>query len=157
MLAHVALRQIALEDPLFYLGVLASERRSEFLEQLFESVDQHCRVQGARADFAAGDIAFHGLRVGQFPCAVLEFPPPREATEVFFTALVLLADPSQPLPEREALTAHYFTLERGFAFDGTPRTVLGGWTKDSHVNYGDGPEPTLANFAAALGGHFSQQ
>jgi hypothetical protein len=158
MLAHVALKQIALENPLFYLGVLASESRSEFLEDLFESVDQHCRTQAARADFSAADLRFHGLRVGQFPCAIVEFPAPRETTEVFFTALVVLADPSQPLPEREALTARYFTLERGFSLDGMPRTVLGEWTMDgAHVNYGDGPEPALATFAAALEGHVSQK
>ena len=45
----------------------------------------------------------------------------------------------------------YFTLEKGDdPTTGESRTVLCAWEGDSHLNYGDGPEPTPEAFIAAV-------
>jgi hypothetical protein len=68
------------------------------------------------------------------------FPQPTNLTEAFFTALAYWSHSSRP-------HFRYFTLELGFNDSGTPRTVIGEWTPDrTHLNYGDGPEPTAEAF-----------
>lgn len=150
-MAHLALRSVGLDDPLLYLAVLASPDRDDFLKSLFESVCERCDER-AKPDFIASDIHVHAVRAGVYPCAVVEMPTPRTTTEAFFTALVMLIDPAtSSLPEeRKNVPARYFTLEKGFSLDGTPRTVLGEWTTESHLNYGDGPEPTLESFVERI-------
>lgn len=153
-MAHHALRGVALEDPLFYLAVLASPDAGRFLADLFRSVSKHCAGREARPDFAAADLTVHCVKVGRFPCAVVAFPPPRATTEVFFTATVLLADPAEVTRDAPPPAARYFTLEKGFTFEGPPRTVLCEWTAaGAHANKGDGPVPELAAFVAAVEGH----
>lgn len=72
-------------------------------------------------------------------------------TEAYFVAAVLLVDLEQETPEVDQPALRYFTLEYGATLDGPPRTVLCEWTAEgSHLNYGDGPEPTLATFAEAI-------
>jgi hypothetical protein len=150
-LAHHALRRVALDDPLAYLGILASPDASEFLAHLLRSVSEHCREREPRPDFGVEEVAIHKVRVGRYPCAVIEMPRPRATTEAYFTAAVLLADPQDGLPASGRVEARYFTLEKGFVFGGPPRTVLGEWTAEgTHVNFGDGPAPRLESFLKAV-------
>jgi hypothetical protein len=150
-LAHVALRGVALRDPLLYVGVLASPDADRFLSDLFRSVADHCLAREPEPGFTAADLTVHRLRVGVFPCAVVELPPPRAMAEAHFTAAVLLADPAAGLPKDGPVPVRYFTLEMGFSLDGSNRTVLCEWTADgTHANFGDGPEATVPAFVAAL-------
>ena len=98
-LAHYALRSVAFERPLAFLGVLASPDAAKFLTDLMRSVSEHCREREPRPDFSSDDLTLHKVRVGVFPCAVIEMPRPRAITEAFFVAAVLLADLDQELPE----------------------------------------------------------
>jgi hypothetical protein len=158
-MAHYALRLNALKHPLAVLGVLASPRATELLADLLASCAESCRERGEEpADFTAADLRVHRGRVGQHPCAIVEFPAPQAVTEAYLTAIVLLADAAEPLEKWESATARYFTLEYGMSFErgGTPRTVLCEWTDTSHLNYGDGPPATPEAFAAAIEAKLNQ-
>jgi hypothetical protein len=148
-LAHYALRSAAFGDPLAYLGILASPDARGFLAHMLRSVSEHCKNE--EPGFAAEDIAVHPVRVGRYPCAVVELPRPRAAAEAYFTAAVLLADLQDRTPESAPLELRYFTLEKGITLAGPPRTVLCEWTSEgSHANYGDGPMPQLEAFVRAV-------
>jgi len=151
MLAHYALRGAAFDDPLACLGILASPDAQRFLSHLLQSVSEHCKEREPRPDFSAERLAVHKVRVGRYPCAVVEMPRPRATTEAFFVAAVLLADPKGGMSESEEIELRYFILERGFVLGGPPRTVLCEWTSEGkHVNYGNGPEARLELFVRAV-------
>ena len=150
VLAHYALRQMALDKPLQYLAVLASPDADRFIASLFESV---CEQLKQPPDFGADAVIAHHVHIKEYPCAIIEMPQPKDTTEAYFTALVAFAklnDKAPPDPEN--VSARYFTLELGFSLDGTPRTVLAEWSKDRHINYGDGPKPTVEAFAGSIEG-----
>jgi hypothetical protein len=73
--------------------------------------------------------------------AVVLVTPPRaeHITEAHYIAIVLdHVDPS---------FVRYIVLEHSWDTQSQPRTTLGEWLRDgSHVNFGDGPEPTEAAF-----------
>src|SRR5262249_2063895 len=110
-LAHYALREASLSDPLPYLAVLASPQRQTFLEKLLQSVADSCAERNEEPDFAASDLKVHCLRINRYPCAIVELPPPKAFAEAFFTALIACVDPSGPIPDRSTVSAHYYTLE----------------------------------------------
>jgi hypothetical protein len=152
-LAHLALRSVAFEQPLMFLGVLASPKARAFLADMLVDVSEHCKDREPRGDFGVDDIGIHTLRVGSYPCAVLEMPRPRAMIEAHFVAAVLLEDPATPIGEGERIPLRYFTLEKGASFDGRPRTVLCEWTANgTHANLGDGPPAELAAFVKAIQG-----
>lgn len=149
--AHVALRSVAFDHPLGFLGMLASPEPHRLLSDLMQSVSEHCREMEPQPDFHVDDIAVHTVRIGKYPCAAIEMPRPRAMTEAFFVAAVLLVDPALGMPDPSEVTLRYFTLEKGMSHDGSPRTVLCEWTRDgTHANYGDGPAPRLESFTAAV-------
>lgn len=147
-LAHYALRFIALNDPLRFLGVVASPDAPQFIAAVMKDVAEKC---GRTTSFRPHDVKIHPTRVGAFPCAVIEFPEPKEVAEAHMVALLLPIDTSAELPDEAARPkGRYFTLEKGMTFGGGSRTVLAEWTEDTHSNYGDGPPPNVAEFVAAL-------
>jgi hypothetical protein len=153
-LAHYALRTIALRDPLMYLAALASPDSTRILGNIIQSVAESCAERNEEPDFTADDLRIHCRRVNQYPCVIVEMPPPKAFAEAYFTALIAYVDPSGPVPERSSVVAQYITLECGVSLDGLARTVLGSWTADgTHSNFGDGPNPTIADFLAVLS-HF---
>ena len=149
--AHVALRQIAFDDPLTFLGVLASPDAMRFLADVLRQVREHCKDVEPLADFSVEEVTVHKRRIGRFPCAIIEMPPPQEVPEAFFVGAVLLVDPTQEIDESKGVDLHYYTLEKGAVFEGVPRTVLCEWTADgSHLNFGFGPPPTVDAFFGVL-------
>lgn len=73
---------------------------------------------------------------------LVTLPTPTGATEAHFVAAV------QPQGSR---VVRYVTLEHAFSpFDGSPGTVLGEWTAESHLNHGPGPSPVAELFVAAV-------
>lgn len=149
-LAHYALRGVAFQDPLFFLGVLASPESQRFLADLLRRVQEHCRDREPLAQFSVEELSVHKRRIGPRPCAIVEMPAPRAVAEAFYAAGVLLADPAE-LIQGEPAPLRYFTLERGMSLDGSRRTVLCEWTSDgTHRNYGDGPPPTPDEFLRAI-------
>jgi hypothetical protein len=151
MLAHYALRTVAHDKPLAFLGVLASPDATHFLSDLMESVSEHCKDRERHPDFSVEAIRIHTLRIGKYPCAVVQMPKPRAPTEAFFVAGVLLADPNEEMPESDRVALRYFTLEKGITLGGPARTVLCEWTADgTHANFGDGPPAELRAFCGAV-------
>jgi|EndMetStandDraft_2_1072991.scaffolds.fasta_scaffold147859_2 hypothetical protein len=149
VMAHYALRSVAFDDPLFYIGVMASPESGRLLSSLLETISKG-RPDG-EPPLRADDLTIHPIRVGNLACAVVEFPEPRGITEAFFTAAVLLTELKDEVPATEELALRYFTLERGEGLDGRERTVFCEWSAEgSHTNYGDGPPPNLRDFAQAV-------
>lgn len=151
VLAHLALRHLALGNPLQFLGVLASPDAKDFIQSVIDDVVEKSQCP---ATFDAASVNAHPTRIHSFPCAILEFPPPEKMAEAFMVALVVFLDLNEGEPsDLESVEARYFTLEKGFTSTNEPRTVLCEWTEESHLNYGDGPAPTVEEFIAALGNH----
>ena len=147
-LAHIAFRSIAHMNPLLFFGALVSPEKLEFLGSVLDSIEED-NVDKEVLDFTKEDLKIHTMRIQNFPTAIIEFPTPQRMTEVFFVAAVLKEDGE--VTEGETPEVDYITLEKGMEADGTDRTVLGAWDKEGgHLNYGDGPEPTLENFVSVV-------
>jgi hypothetical protein len=91
-------------------------------------------------------------QIGDKLVALIQLPPAERTTEAHLVAIVSDLPPEltddtpegiQTLRERLRQTPiRYFTLECGFSLDDTPRTVFCEWTREAHLNMGDGPAPT---------------
>ena len=151
LFAHYALRSVALNDPVFYLGVLASPEARQFLEGLLQTTAEHLRPGDPPADFTADDLTVHTVRAGVYPCAVVEMPRPRAMTEAYFTAAVLLVDPDDEAADLASAAVRYFTLEQSFDLEGKPFAMMCEWSKGgTHSNFGGGPAPRLDDFVKAV-------
>jgi len=149
--AHYALRHLALAEPMQFLAIAASDEPERFVEVVLQDVAERCE-QPCTID--ARSVKFHPVSCKGFPCAVVELPAPQETAEAFMVALVVLMD----MAASDAATAsssegRYFTLEKGFTLSDEPRTVLAEWDESSHSNFGDGPQPTVEGFVAAIKEH----
>lgn len=80
--------------------------------------------------------------------ALITLPAPLGMTEAYFIALAYRPEVRRNLlfKEKDAIV-RFITLENGFTLDNEPRTVLCEWTKEAHLNRGDGPPPTLEAFS----------
>jgi hypothetical protein len=151
LFAHYALRSVAFNDPVFYLGVLASPERREFLTNLLRTTAEHLRPGDPPPDFTVDDLKVHAVRAGGYPCAVVEMPVPRAMTEAYFTAAVLLVDPAEEAPDLANAPVRYFTLERSIDLDGNAFAMMCEWTRGgTHSNFGGGPPPRLDDFVRAI-------
>ncbi len=151
VLAHYALRQIALSDPLQFLDVVTSSNAGPFLAAIFQSVEER---SGQKFPFRSSDLSIHSVRIKNFPSVVIQLPEPQETAEAFMVALVITMAPSpQSAISNQQSVARYFTLEKGFTLTDEARTVLAEWTTDRHSNYGDGPVATVDAFCKAISQH----
>ena len=154
LMAHYALRHIALANPLQFLEIVASPKAEKFFKTILEGTADDC---GCKIPFPASAIEVHKTRVNHFPCAVIQFPEPKDIAEAYMVALVVMIDASSEPPEIEDLSeiqARFFTLERGFSLSDEENTVLGQWTDKTHINHGAGPDPSVDEFVKALGEFF---
>jgi hypothetical protein len=148
-LAHHALRSVALDDPFYYLGVLASPEARKFLKHLLQQCVAHS-PPGTPLEFTADDLKVHTGRVGGYPCAIVELPEPVAMPEAYFTAAVLLAEFVDVNDPKNA-PVRYFTLEQSFDLEGHPCAMMCEWTKEgTHSNFGGGPPPQLGEFVKAI-------
>ncbi|QDU53835.1 hypothetical protein [Aeoliella mucimassa] len=145
--AHYALRMFALAQPLEFLAIVMSPDSKLFFEDVLDNVAENC---GRKTSFDADAIRVQPVRIGDYSCAVVELPDPHEIAHAHMVALVALID-TPDIREGEPVDARYFTLEKGFQLDNTPRTVLCEWDTSSHSNYGDGPRPNVEEFVQAIG------
>lgn len=89
-------------------------------------------------------------RIKDCPAILVMQPEPRAAAEAHAVAIVLTVTASQFETETENIAFRYFTLECGVDILARRCTVLCEWEAESRLNYGPGPEPDLAQFAAAV-------
>jgi hypothetical protein len=154
--AHAALKALAFEDPERLVIALAAPGADQFLVEMWHAVGKDAIAQtGEEKD---GNLPADGLesipaRVAGRPTALVRLPTPIATTEAHFVAIVLnheLEEPKKPDPEPQV---YFFTLEKGFALDGSTRTVFAQWDETSHRNFGDGPAPQPRAFLDFIANH----
>lgn len=146
--AHIALRQMAVSQPLRVLAIAGSDKAYDFLSDLLKDVEEQC---GQPATYAANEIQLHHRRIGNSPGLVVEFPHAKEMAEAHMVAIVALMDlTSDQEPDFDSVKGRYFTLEKGITMSDEPRTVLAEWDTTAHMNYGDGPPCDVEQFVAAI-------
>ena len=158
--AHYALREIAFTNPIRTLNMLCSDHRVEFINDILCQLDT-C-IEGTHPrNFTGADIGFHGFTIEQRPCVVLQMPRTTNPTEAFFVAIVgtILVEqfPADDEPGTTEKLIQYFTLERPERITRQRRSVFCAWDAGIHLNYGNGPAPTLRKFTDSLIMHLRQQ
>jgi len=155
--AHVVLRKAAFENPTECVTSLAATDGKEYLSDLWNEVVETCKQHNQPIELALDDILIHKLRVGPFPCTILEMPAPRFATEAFFVALILtvdITDQSQNIPDG---SVRFLTLENGEPNEEEVQTVIGEWSAEgNHSNLGLGTYPELSEFVTRITDVISQ-
>ncbi len=145
--AHYTVREACAHDPLYFFSILASPDQEKFVAWLWKTTEK--RVGRPIADVDPSELTICTCRVGESPAVILTMPSPVANAEAYLLAVLLTKPRKVSEPEREA-AFRYFTLELGANLDGTTRTVLCEWDEDGHKNFGDGPPPTVEEFASAL-------
>lgn len=148
-LVHEALRATAFENPTLICGTLTSGMGTPFLRSLVDGV----RDAEITSNFTIEAIRLHKLRVGRFPCLIIEMPPPEQPREAYFAAILLMADSKTPLHHIGVNHLRFFTLERTADAGDPTKTVFCEWNEaGGRRSYGDGPSPTVDRFLHALSG-----
>ncbi len=114
------------------------------------SVDQGLSAMWQKASEDAGasqDAALSIMSIihecGGRVVVLITPPPPEHVTEAHFIAVVF--------DRQNGSFLRYLVLEVGWDITtGGRRTVIGEWTRDSHVNFGDGPDPDAEKFLAVV-------
>lgn len=135
--AHRVMPRLFYRDAEKLSNALA-ERKAELLRAMWVDLGEQF--------FATAQVAPDGIDVvvpaapGGIKMVVLVFPKPEASAEAWFAALVTMPDG----------TLRYLTLEKAIDLfgEGGPATVLGGWDPEgAHLNFGEGSEPTVEEFA----------
>ncbi len=153
---HIVLRQFALDRPGECLAILSDpEEAGKLLTDMAEFVNNEAAKSAAdKSTFERIDpeqITLHRMADDQPACLIIELPPPKAATECYFVGLIFNVTDGARFADITEADLRYMTLELGISVDGEEsRTVLCGWTKTAHNNYGDGPPPTVEEFARAI-------
>lgn len=152
-LTHNAAMKIGLRRLLFHSKAgpawVFSSDATDVLRDLWSDAAQAVEERHRRSPdgLEASDIR----EIEGYFVRIFRFPTPSRVAENHFAAIAYR-------PERRLLfwkgapaSLRYVTLEYGESIlDGRIMTVLGEWTAETHVNYGEGPEPTVENFSSAL-------
>jgi hypothetical protein len=134
VMAHIALKQIAEQDPHYFFGVLGSDKKFQLIRHLLDQVE-------ASHPEEAPFLSEHGFnvfpsRIGIHPLVMVEMPAPERASECFYIGVVANIDLLQPdLDEANPETA-YFTLELGE--NGSHSSAFFcQWEGEQHLNLGE--------------------
>lgn len=160
--AHRVFRKVFFDRPVQMMMLMKTGRGEEALlemwDRLGEEVEPDQRIEVDELPVHLSQSELHGAT--QY-LAIIELPPPKGTTEAHMIGLVVQpAGGSLQAREggpRDGTKYWYYTLERSVKVgaddsDG-PRTVLGGWNSDSHLNFGEGPSPEVAKFRQAIEEH----
>lgn len=156
--AHVVLRKAAFANPAQCVTEAASTNGKQYLTQLWKDVVATCEKNHQPVDMTLDDILIHKLRIGTFPCTLLEMPSPEFCEEAFFIAMILTVDLTNQSPNLSANSIRYLTLENGEPHEEQVHTVLGEWSQDgNHIDHGPGPYPDLGEFVTRITDLVSQR
>lgn len=152
VLAHVALRQICMANPVRFFSIMGSKNRDMFLEDVWQQVRKNCDPKGTPA-FSIKDVKVETTKIEEFPTIIITMPTPQFMAEAHMVGIVLKVNVKDfvenKIPEKPVV--EYFTLEKGFTLDESERTVLCKWDETGkHLNYGTGPNATSAEFITAI-------
>jgi hypothetical protein len=149
--AHVVLRKAAFENPTKCVTSLAATDGKEYLSELWNEVVETCSKHDQPVEITLDDILIHKLRVGPFPCTILEMPAPHFATEAFFVALILTVDITDQSQNLTNGSVRIFTLENGEPNEEEVQTVIGEWSAEGrHTTLGPGTYPDLSEFVTRI-------
>ena len=122
--AHVVLRKAAFDNPTQCVTSLASANGRQYLTELWNDVISICETNHQPVEMTLDDILIHKLRIGTFPCTLLEMPSPQFCTEAFFVAIILTVDITDQSQNMSANSVRYLTLENGEPHEEEIHTVL---------------------------------
>lgn len=143
--AHRFLASVALDDPRQSYRYFCSPAGAAPLRQMWDFVGSH--MESAADVLPAGGLrlSWHALD-GQRKLAVVCLPEPRAMTEAYFVGIVF-----ERHGEQDWRCASYYTLELSFDFAEQRATaMLCGWTKESHLNFGQRVLPDEEAFVRAI-------
>jgi len=152
VLAHVALRQICMANPVRFFSIMDSQNRDKFLEDVWQQVRKNCDKEG-EPSFSVKDVKVETTRINEFPTIIITMPLPQFMAEAHMIGIVLRVNVKDfvenKIPEKPV--AEYFTLEKGFNLDESERTVFCKWDETGkHLNYGTGPNANPTDFLKAI-------
>ncbi|PRQ09532.1 hypothetical protein [Enhygromyxa salina] len=151
---HVALRTLVFQEPRLATALWELDDPGPLLDDIALQVVRACRGRGEGGEIRAAHLSLHKLRLGGYPCVIIEMPPPIATTEAYMLAILGRPEgevrPDTGDADDDQPGRRYFTLEYS-SHRPSPHTVLGEWTaQGSHMNMGGGPEPTVEAFVAEL-------
>ena len=154
--AHWVLRDLAFAEPVRIFSMLASDSRTKYFDDVLSDLDTI--IEGTeRRNFSGADIRFVGIAIGDRPCAILQMPPTTNPTEAYFIAIVSRLPREQLSTCLDSNTADtlidYYTLERPVEIRPDRPSVFCAWTQDTHLNFGEGPQPNIEQFGPFLAHH----
>jgi len=134
--AHEILKNMFLENPeQFVKNTLHSE---DDLRGLWYNVGKFYSEQYEEVEELDGsDIKIIAKEFEDNLLVIISMPEPKDIPEAYFIGLII--------PHDDTKNARYITLEHG-----EEGSVLCEWTNEAHLNFGEGPEPTLDNFKDKL-------
>jgi len=151
--AHQMIAVAFRSDPLFFIGILttddtpsgirSAQEAPKYLAWMWRKAEEHVQ---APAESLLEDVRYRRFTLDRCPTVILTMPAPWMKCEAYMVAAVLIDPPRDSTPARLA----YFTLELSQDNDGLPCTMLCEWVGETHRLIGEGPEPEVEAFAAAV-------
>src|SRR5688572_23059966 len=156
LFAHRVLPDLAFEDPLQFMAILASPDAEQKLHELWMTVGNTlAEGRGGASQVPSSEgLSVTRTRLAGRACAVIEMPRPEAETEAYYVAAVLdhNLDQSRVAPPASHPQLFYYTLEKAKSLtDGSDGTILSRWSgKTSHASLGDGPPAEKKAFLEAV-------
>ncbi len=147
--AHQALREACADDPAGFFERMRGESWRTAVNDLWTLVGWQLEAE-ASEELDPEEIEVEACTLRGSPCVLVRMPPPIAVGEAHFVALVLCAAPGDPASVSEEPAFRCFTLERTWSRNDEPRTVIGEWVGDRHLNFADGPGPDATAFLGML-------
>jgi hypothetical protein len=163
LFAHRVLPDLAFEDPLQFMAILAAPDAEQKLHELWMTVGRTLAEGqgGARQVPSSEGLSVTRTRLAGRACAVIEMPRPEAEAEAYYVAAVLdhNLDQSRAAPPEAKPQLFYYTLEKATSLsDGSDRTMLSRWSsKTDHASLGDGPPAETKAFLEAVEGMVTEQ
>ena len=136
--AHLVLRSMLFHDVEIFRGAALAGKADGGLQKLWANI---AREGGAGAD---ADLPVTSTLYDCGGRTIVLITPPRAEHIAEAHYIAVIVDRQDPEFVR------YVVLEHSWDVTGHPRTVLGEWTAEGHINYGDGPEPGSEAFLAVV-------
>jgi len=133
VMAHYAFRQICLDDSYYFFSLMASEDKSQFIENLIEQVESNCPEDDTQ--LSVEDFEIVTSRVGDHPIVLIKMPDPKAYVEALYVGVVSTLDLTQPFEDQDPQVS-YFTLELGEGDEGASFFFCE-WKNDNHLNLGE--------------------
>ena len=149
--AHIFLRQLVLDAPWQFFGMMASPGAEKILISIWNNVRAWLEKTGKPVDASSPDgLVATPTRIGGFPAVLVTLPKPIGVTEAYFIAVVMKTL-EMPRDMKEKGPVSYYALEHGHSLaTQSDRTVLTEWKDGTHLNFGDGPPAELESFRIAV-------